>query len=102
SDNAADHWSSNPFHDVGAGAVAPENWREPGDDDASRHRLWSNALDRSMVNRIAQVGSISHSVALLPFGVSQIEVEEHDHAGLGIETGEGDNSNPNRNAQVVV
>ena len=81
--------------------MAPEDRRKTRDDDCGGHRLGTDALDGTVVDRIAQVVHIPHGAVFLPLLVGEVEVEEHDDAGLGIEPGERDDADPYGHAEVV-
>jgi SAM-dependent methyltransferase len=64
-DDAADHRRGDAFHHVRAGAVAPQNRRQAGDDDARGHGFRADALDRAVINGVAQVGDVAHPPFLI-------------------------------------
>src|SRR5207302_10823792 len=84
SDHAANHRRRDSFHHVGAGPVAPENWRQTGNDDTGRHGFGPDALHRPVVNGVSQINDVAHQPSLFPVIMGDIEVEEHDDTGLGI------------------
>src|ERR1039458_7186492 len=102
SDDATDHGSGDAFHHIRAGAVAPENGEEAGDDHRRSHGFGTNALYGAVIDGIPQVRSVAHPAFLLPLRVSQVEVEQHDNAGFRIQSGERDQADPDGDAEIVV
>src|SRR5436190_4614428 len=49
-DDAADHGSGDAFHDIGDRAMAPENGRKTGNDDASGQGIGTDAFDRAGID----------------------------------------------------
>ena len=78
SDNSTDHRSCDAFHYVGAGAVAPQDWKKTGDDDGGGHGFRADAFDGPVVDGVAQIGDVAHFPVLDPLLVGKVEVQEHD------------------------
>jgi len=91
-DNAADHRRGDAFHDVGSGAVAPEDGRKAGDNHARGHGLGADALDRAVIDGVTQVGDIAHLALLDPLLVGEVEIEQHDHTGLRVKARQGNDA----------
>src|SRR6516164_10518925 len=79
-DNAANHGGGYAFHDVCAGAVAPQDWQKAGDDDCGRHSFRTHALYRAVIDRVTQLEAAAHLPFMDPLIVSEVEVEKHDDA----------------------
>src|SRR6516165_9645016 len=101
SDNAADHRGGDAFHDVCAGAVAPQDWQKAGDDDCGRHGFRTHALYGAVINRITQLETVAHLPFMDPLIVSEVKVEKHDDARFCAYTCERNQPYPHGDAQVI-
>jgi len=101
-DDPADHGCGDPFHDIGACAVAEHDRDQAREDDPHGHEFGPDPFDRAVQDGILEVALCIHPTLSFPFPARQVQIEKHDHPGLCVQPGEGDHADPDGDAHVVI
>src|SRR5258708_1390454 len=101
--DAADHGSSDAFHDIRTALVGgrPHDWQEAKENGTDGHDFGPDALDGAFDHSGLEVAHGSHSASGAEFVPGMVKREEHHDAGLRIESGKGHEADPDLRAHVV-
>src|SRR6516165_12792857 len=86
SEDAADHWCGNTFHDVGTGSRRTHNGKEADAGRGKRHELRTQTLGSPVNDGFVQLLQVLQAVFALCLLVGQIEVQQHEHPCLSIDS----------------